>query len=101
MRNTTHLYLMAGVLDTLQGLENLMRELVETHSLSHNRTSVILKQMYPIYTRGLSEMSVRRYCSAHGIHKTSLATLNWIWKYPKVLWRYNYCTRNAEWCQFS
>ncbi len=62
---------MAGVLDTLQGLENLMRELVETRSLSHNRTSVILKQMYPIYTRGLSEMSVRRYCSAHGIHKTS------------------------------
>ena len=47
-----------------------MRKFVEDDGLSYKQISDILNQMFP-GERGLSPMSVKRYCCDVGIHKTS------------------------------
>ena len=45
-------------------------QLVCKRRLTHREVSQELRRRHPD-VRGLSEMSVRRYCNEHGIHKTS------------------------------
>ncbi len=47
-----------------------MWSFVEDQCLSHKQISQFLIQKHPTI-RGLSPMSVRRYCQSKGIHKTS------------------------------
>ena len=58
------------VMEEIQGVEALVRDLIERRRKSHFQVSAELQKMYP-GVRGLSAMSVRRYCSKHGIHKTA------------------------------
>ena len=55
---------------SLEVLEALIREKVESEKWSHRRLSTYLQQLYP-GERGFSVRSLERFCSAKGIHKTS------------------------------
>ena len=55
---------------TLEELEDLIREKVETERWTHRRLSAYLQHMY-CGQRGFSVRSLERFCSAKGIHKTS------------------------------
>lgn len=61
---------MAG-LEELPGIEAFMREKIVVERKSHKDISRELQLLHPGMLSGLSSMSVRRYCSRHGIHKTS------------------------------
>ena len=53
-----------------ESYENLLCELVQRYSWSHKKISVCLQENNP-GVRGLSERSVRRFCSSNNIHRTS------------------------------
>ena len=57
---------------SLEVLEALIREKVESEKLSHRRLTGHLQQqqLYP-GERGFSVRSLERFCSTKGIHKTS------------------------------
>ena len=55
---------------SLEELEDLIREKVETERWTHRRLSAYLQHMYR-GQRGFSVRSLERFCSAKGIHKTS------------------------------
>ena len=57
-------------MDEIQGVEELVRDLIRDQRKTHRDVSINLQNMFP-GVRGLSEMSVRRYCYKHGIHRTS------------------------------
>ena len=49
----------------------LIREMVLVDNRSHLYVSEALKAKFPDISRGLSSRSIRRYCAANGIHRTS------------------------------
>ena len=55
---------------SLEGLEDIVREKVETERWTHEQLSNYLQQLYP-GIRGFSVRSLERFCSTNGIHKTS------------------------------
>ncbi len=57
-------------MESLSGIEMLIREKVEVYRKTHEEVSYDLKRLYPS-VRGLSAMSVRRFCNRHCIHKTA------------------------------
>ena len=57
-------------LEEIPGIEALVRDRIEQQRKSHSEVSTELQQLYS-GVRGLSCMSVRRYCAQHGIHKTA------------------------------
>jgi len=59
-----------ATLEGLPGIELFIRERVERQRKTHQEVSDELVLLHP-GVRGLSRMSVRRFCSEHGIHKTS------------------------------
>jgi len=59
-----------ATLGDIPGIEVVVRDRVEQQRKSHGEVSAELQPLYP-GVRGLSCMSVRRYCSQHGIHRTS------------------------------
>lgn len=79
-RTGTRVNFLAG-LSKMAAIEKVVnasyvRELVEVQGKTHKETSQILKQAFP-GENGLSERSVRRYCTANGIrrHDSNLACL--------------------------
>ena len=58
-----------ATLEGLSGIELFIREKVEGQRKTHQEVSDELVLLHPS-VRGLSWMSVRRFCSEHGIHKT-------------------------------
>ncbi|RUA04659.1 MAG: hypothetical protein DSY43_05935 [Gammaproteobacteria bacterium] len=65
--STSH-FEMDGIVDP-----EYMKDLVLKKKWTHKRISEELRRKYPS-SRGLSEMSVRRFCSKHSIHRTSRMT---------------------------
>ena len=61
---------MASELESLLGIEMFIQEKVEVYRETHAKISEELKRLYP-GLRGLSAMSVRRFCISHCIHKTA------------------------------
>ena len=61
---------MASRLECLPGIEMFIREKVEIYRETHIKISEELKRLYP-GLRGLSAMSIRRFCISHHIHKTA------------------------------
>ena len=59
-----------ATLEEIPGIEAVVRDSIEQQRKSHGEVSAELQQLYP-GVRGLSCMSVRRYCTQHGIHKTA------------------------------
>ena len=59
-----------ATLEGLSGIELFIREKVEGQWKTHEEVSDELMLLHPS-VRGFSRMSVRRFCSEHGIHKTS------------------------------
>ena len=53
--------------------EDFVRALIVEGRWTHKQVSNLLKEKYPD-KRGVSEISVRRYCEVHNIHKTSRLT---------------------------
>ena len=51
-------------------IEAIVRNRIEQHRKSHGEVSAELQLLYPGVC-GLSCMSLRRYCTEHGIHKTA------------------------------
>ena len=49
---------------------NFIENLIVRQRWTHKQVSEELKRTYP-YVRGLSEMSVKRFCSKYNIHRTS------------------------------
>ena len=63
-----------ATLEEITGIENFIRRRIVEDRVSHKRLSKELMSMYPHIKRGLSQMSVRRFCDAHNIHGTSRLT---------------------------
>ena len=61
-------------MNSIPGIEQLVRLKVVTERKSHRIVSQELKDAYPNLARGLSERSVRRFCSLNRIHVTSRLT---------------------------
>ena len=59
-----------ATLEGLSGIELFICEKVEGQQKTHQEVGDKLVLLHP-GVRGLSRMSVRRFCSEHGIHKTS------------------------------
>ena len=59
-----------ATLETLPGIENLMHHLLFSERLTYEQISADLQRRYP-GLRGLSTRSVRRFCIAVGLNKTS------------------------------
>ena len=59
-----------ATLEGLSGIELFIREKVEGQRKTYQEVSDELVLLHPS-VRSLSRMSVRRFCSEHGIHKTS------------------------------
>lgn len=59
-----------AAINTLPDIERRMRNFIEQKHLTHSRISTLLQRMYP-GVKGLSTMSVRRFCFNNSIHKTS------------------------------
>ena len=59
-----------ATLEGLPGIELFIHQRVEEQRKTHQEVSDELMLLYP-GVRGLSRMSVRRFCSEHNIHKTS------------------------------
>ena len=66
------LHFFAKVMDKIVSVE-AVRDLVVRKKLTHKQISEELRRANP-GVRGLSEMSVRRFCSAHDIHRMSKVT---------------------------
>ena len=62
-------------MNTIPGLEDLVRNLVVNQRRTHKFVSEILQSTYPSLS-GLSARSVRRFCRQHAIHGTSRLTDN-------------------------
>lgn len=60
-----------GLYSDIPGAWSLIRRLVVDERKTHKYVSRELKRIYPSVSRGLSERSVRRFCSEKGIHSTS------------------------------
>jgi len=58
-----------ATLEGLSGIELFIRKSVEGQQKTHQEVSDELVLLHSS-VRGLSRMSVRRFCSEHGIHKT-------------------------------
>ena len=58
-----------ATLEGLPGIKLFIRERVERQRKTHQEVSDELVLLHP-GVRGLSRMSLRRFCSEHGIHKT-------------------------------
>ena len=58
-----------ATLEELPGIEPFIRERIERQRKTHQEVSDELLLRHPS-VRGLSRMSVRRFCSNHNIHKT-------------------------------
>ena len=64
-------------MEEISGIEAVVRNRIEQQQKYHGEVSAELQQSYP----GVHGLSVRRYCTEHGIHKTARvddATLNQI-----------------------
>ena len=59
-----------ATLEDISGVEDFIRRRIVEDRVSHKRLSEELMSMYPYVRRGLSQMSVRRFCDAHNIHAT-------------------------------
>ena len=59
-----------ATLEGLPGIELFIRQRVEEQRKTHQEVSDELMFLHP-GVRGLSRMSVRRFCCEHNIHKTS------------------------------
>lgn len=59
---------------SLQDYEGYIRERVEVDHVTHQQLSEELQRFVPSGTRGFSVRSIKRFCSEHGIHKTSRLT---------------------------
>ena len=59
-----------AALSDLPNVEHILKHCVEVQRSTHDQISIMLKEMYPS-VRGLSALSVRQFCKAKGIHKTS------------------------------
>ena len=59
-----------ATLEGLPGIELFIRQRVEEQQKTHQEVSDELMLLHP-GVRGLSRMSVRRFCCQHYIHKTS------------------------------
>jgi len=59
-----------ATLEGLSGIELFIREKVEGQRKTYQEVSDELVLLHPS-VRSLSRMHVRRFCSEHGIHKTS------------------------------
>ena len=63
-----------ATLEGITGIEDFVRRRIVEDRVFHKRLSEELMSMYPHIRRGLSQMSVRRFCDAHNIHATSRLT---------------------------
>ena len=63
-----------AALGRIPGIEAFIKHRVETQFKSHKDVSEELKRLYPGMGRGVSYMSVRRFCTEHNIHKTARIT---------------------------
>ena len=61
-------------MNSIPGIEQLLRQKVVIERKSFRVVSQELKEAYPNFTRGLSSRSVRRFCNRIGIHGTSRLT---------------------------
>ena len=59
-----------AALEEIPGIEAVVRDKIKQQRKSHGEVSAELQQLYP-GVRGLSCMSVRRFCTQHGIHRTA------------------------------
>lgn len=60
-----------ATLEWIPGIEDLVRQRVEKDYATYRAVSEELKNRYPSLRRGLSSMSIRRFCSSHHIRRTS------------------------------
>ena len=63
-----------ATVEEITGIENFIRIRIVEDRVSHKCLSEELMSMYPHIKRGLSQMSVRRFCDAYNIHGTSRLT---------------------------
>ena len=63
-----------ATLEEIAGIEDFIRKRIVEDRVTHQRLSQELKLKYPYIRRGLSQMSIRRFCEAHDIHASSRIT---------------------------